>query len=105
MSPYPTPVIVVPRKSKPGTPLIETKLLVIDYGELKKPKVQMTQAKLNGSLALIETAKIYDVWSKLRGEKYFTLLAIRPRYHHISIHPDLRPKMAFICPYGKFLWT
>ena len=31
MCPCDTPIIVVPRKSKPGAPLAETKKLVIDY--------------------------------------------------------------------------
>ena len=31
VSPFTAPIIIVPRKSKPGTPLPETKTLVIDY--------------------------------------------------------------------------
>ena len=31
MIPYATPIIIVPRQSKPGAPLAETKKLVIDY--------------------------------------------------------------------------
>ena len=44
VSPYVTPIIVVPVKSKPGVPLAETKRLVIDYQELNKqiPRVQTT---------------------------------------------------------------
>ena len=55
-SPYAVPIIVVPRKSKPGAPLAETKRLVIDYQELNKqiPRVQMTQAKSKGTLALMK---------------------------------------------------
>ena len=69
MSPYAAPIIVVPRKSKPSTPLGETKLLVIDYWELNMqiPRVQMTQAKSKGCLALIKTTKIDHIWSKLKG--------------------------------------
>ena len=78
MSPYVTPIVVVPRKSKPGTPLVETKRLVIDYHELNKqiPKVQTTQTKPKGSPALIETAKIDHIWSKLKDAKYFSILDI-----------------------------
>ena len=36
MSPYAAPIIEVPKKSKPGAPLAETKRLVIDYHELNK---------------------------------------------------------------------
>ena len=58
MSPYATPIIVVPRKSKPVAPLAETERLVIDHWELNKQilKVQPTQTKSKGSLVLIETA-------------------------------------------------
>ena len=41
---------------------------------------------------------------KLKGAWYFSSLNIRLGYHHISIHPESRPKTAFICPYGKFQW-
>ena len=59
MSPYAASIIVASRKSKPGEALAEDKRLVIDYSELNKqiPKVQTTQAKSNGSVALIEMAK------------------------------------------------
>ena len=62
----PLPIIVVPRRSKLGASIAETKQLVIDYMELNKqiPKVQTTQALSKGSLALIETAKIDHIWSK-----------------------------------------
>ena len=104
--PYVAPIIVVPRKSKSGIPLAETKILIIDYRELNKQisKVQTTQEKSKGSLALIETAKIDHIWSKLRGAKYFSILDIHLGFHHISIHPDSSPKTAFICPYGKCQW-
>ena len=37
----------------------------------------MTQAKSKSSLALIETAKIDHIWSKLKGVRYSTILDIR----------------------------
>ena len=106
MSPYAAPIIVVPRKSKSGAPLEETKRLVIDYHELNKqiPKVQTTQAKSIGSLTLKETAKTDHIWSKLKGAKYSSIHDIHSKDHHISIHPDSRPKTAFTCPYRKFQW-
>ena len=106
MSSYAAPNIIVPRKSKPGAHLAETKRPVIDCHKLNKQisKVQTTQAKSKGSLALIKTAKIDHIWSKLKGSKYFSLLDIHSGYHHISIHPDSRPKTAFTCPYRKLQW-
>ena len=106
MSPYATLIIVVLRINKPGACLAETKRLVIEYRELNKqiPKVHTIQAKSKGSLALIETAKIDHIWSKLRGTKYISILDIHSRYYHISIHPDFTTKTAFTCPYAKFQW-
>ena len=97
MSPYAIPVIVVPRKCKPGVPSAEMKRVVINYQELNKhiSKVQMTQAKSKGSLTLIEMAKINHIWSRLKGKKYFTMLHIRSENQQISIHPELRPKTSF----------
>ena len=78
ISPYTTPIRVVPRKSKPGPPLAETERLALNYNNLNKqiPKIQTTQAKFKGSLVLIETAKIDHIWSKLKGAKYFSTLDI-----------------------------
>ena len=55
MSPCTAPILVVPRKSKPGAPLAETKRLVIDYRELNKQisKAQTTQAKSKVALILL----------------------------------------------------
>ena len=63
MLPCAAPIIVVPRKSKPGAPLAETKRLVIDYQELNMqiPRGQIIQVKSKGSLALIKTVKIDDI--------------------------------------------
>ena len=98
--------MVVPQKAQAGSSLTDMKRLVVDYRELNKqvPKVQMVQVKAKGTIALIETTKIYHIWAKLKGSRYFSSLDIRAGYHHISIHPDSKPKTAFICPYGKFQW-
>ena len=106
LSPYAAILIVVPSKVPPWSSLTKTKRLVIGYYELNKklPQVQTTQAKSKGSIVLIETAKIDHIWAKLKGARYFSSLDIRSGYHHISIHPDVRPKTAFIFPYGKFQW-
>ena len=40
----------------------------------------------------METAKIDHIWVKPKGAWYFSSLNIRSGYHHISIHPESRPK-------------
>ena len=64
----------------------------------------MVQTKLKGTIMLIKTAKIDHIWAELKGARYFSSLDIGAGYHHISIHPDSRPKTAFICPYDKSQW-
>ena len=100
LSPYGALIIVVPHKAPAGNSVTEMKRSVINYWELNKqlPKVQMVQAKAKGTVALIEMAKIDHIWPKLKGTWYFSSLDIRAGYHHISIHPDSRPKTAFIGP-------
>ena len=75
------------------------KRLVIDYWEFNKQlaKVQPIQVKAKGTITLIEMAKNDHIWAKLDGAWYFSSLDIRAGCHHISIHPDSRPKTAFIC--------
>ena len=87
-SPYTTPIIVVPRKSKQGTSLAETKRLVIDYRELNQQilRVQTTQAKSKGILAVIETVKIDHIWSKFKDKiLYYPKHQVRiPLYFNTS---------------------
>ena len=105
-SPYAASIMMVPHKAPAGSSSTKSKRLVIDYCELNKqlPKVQTVQAKAKGAIMLIKTAKVSHTWAKLKGAQYFSSLDIRARYHDISVHPDLRSKTAFICPYGKFQW-
>ena len=64
----------------------------------------MVQVKSKGTITLSETANIDHNWAKLKSAQSFSSLGIRAGYHHITIHPDLMPKRAFICPYRKFQW-
>ena len=56
---YTTPVIVVPRKSKPRAPLAETKWLVVDYRELNK-QIQKYQPPKQG-----QKVRHYKDWSHM----------------------------------------
>ena len=106
MSPYATPIIVVQRKCKPGALVAETKSLLIDYWELNTQilKVQTTQAKLKGSLALIEMAKIDHIWSTLKGYNISPYLILDQNIIIFWYIQTQDQKIAFTCPYGKFQW-
>ena len=86
--------------------LTETKRLVIDYRRLNEqiPKVQTQQAKSKGALALIQTANIDHLFSRLEGARFFSTIDIRGGYHHISIKPEDRKKTAFVTIFGKYEW-
>ena len=60
--------------------------------------------KAKGTIMLIETVKTDHILAKLKGALNFSSLYIRAGCHHMLIHPESRPKTAFICPYGKFQW-
>ena len=113
MSSYAAPIIVVPRKHKPGAPLKEMERLVIDYQELNKqlPWVQTVQTKSKGMLALIPIPKMEHLLTRIKGAKYFLNIELTSGYHHIPITKADRHKSAFTCflanlnLLGGFLWN
>ena len=46
--------------------------------------------------------KVEDIFSKLNGATYFTLLDVRAGYHHIPLDKPSIPKTAFNSPFRKF---
>ena len=48
------------------------------------------------------TPKVGDIFSKLNGATYFTILYLRAGYHHIPPDKLSIPKMAFKSPLGKY---
>ena len=46
--------------------------------------------------------KIEDIFSKLNGATYFTMLDLRAGYHHIPLDKPSILKMAFNSPFGKY---
>ena len=47
-------------------------------------------------------SKVEDIFSKLNGATYFTILDLRVGYHHIPLDKHSIPKTAFNSPFGKF---
>ena len=46
--------------------------------------------------------KVEDIFSKLKGAKYFSTLSLHTGYHHIPLNEDSIPKTAFTTPVGKY---
>ena len=78
------PIIVVP-KGDGG------KHLVIDYRALNKVTRKFTWPML----------QVEDIFSKLKGATYFTILDLQACYHHIPLDKLSIPKTAFNSPFGK----
>ena len=84
-SSWSAPIIIVP-KDDGG------KHLVIDYRALNKVTRKFT----------LPMAKVEDIFSKLNGATYFTMLDLRAVYHHILLDKPSIPKTAFNSPFGKY---
>ena len=84
-SSWSAPIIVVP-KGDGG------KHLVIDYRALNKVTRKFTWPM----------PKVEDIFSKLNGATYFSVLDLRTGYHHIPLDKSSIPKTAFNSPFGKY---
>ena len=68
------------------------KHLVIDYRALNKVTRKFTWPM----------PKVEDIFSKLNGATYFTMLDLRAGYHHILLDKSYILKTAFNLPFGKY---
>ena len=101
MSPWASPIVMVPKKSQPGeTPI---KRLCIDFRKINDLQQKViTEGKSKGCLSLIPLPKIDEMYTKLRGAKFFSTIDLRSGYYHIALGKDSRAKTAFVMPFGKY---
>ena len=102
VSPWASPVIVVPKKSAPGEP--PRRRMCIDFHAVNapQPKVVKADSKAKGNLTLHPLPNIDQLYAQLRGAKVFTTLNLRSGYYHIELGKDSQAKMAFVIPFGKY---
>jgi len=102
ISPWASPIVVVPKKSAPGEP--PRRRMCVDYRALNEllTNVQKVGSNAKGVLTLIPLPKIDEMYGQLCGAKVFTSLDLRSGYHHISLSPDSQKKSAFVTPMGKY---
>ena len=84
-SSWSAPIIIVP-KGDGG------KHLVINYRALNKVTRKF----------IWTMPKVEDIFSKLNGATYFTMLDLRAGYHHIPLDKPSIPKTAFNSPFRKY---
>ena len=46
--------------------------------------------------------KVEDIFSKLNGAKYFSVLDLQAGYYHIPLNESSLTETAFISPFGKY---
>ena len=101
MSPWASPIVVVPKKSQPGEP--PKKRLCIDFRKINNlQQTVITEGKSKGCLSLIPLPKIDEMYAKLKGAKFFSTIDLRSGYYHIALGKDSRAKTAFVTPFGKY---
>ena len=101
MSPWASPIVIVPKKSQPGEP--PKKRLCIDFRKINDLQQKViTEGKSKGCLSLIPLPKIDEMYTKLKGAKFFLTIDLRTGYYHIALGKDLRAKTAFVTPFGKY---
>ena len=101
MSPWASPIVIVPKKSQPGEP--PKKRLCIDFRKINDLQQKViTEGKSKGCLSLIPLPKINKIYAKLKEAKFFSTIDLRSGYYHIALGKDLRAKTAFVMPFGKY---
>ena len=95
ISPWASPVVIVPKKSAPGKP--PRRRMCVDYRRINKLQPEVTKADGGkGCISLITLPKIDELYAKLKGYKVFSSLDLRSGYYHISLTDSAKPKSAFI---------
>ena len=95
ISPWASPVVIVPKKSAPGEP--PRRRMCVDYRRINKLQPEVTKADGGkGCISLIPLPKIDELYAKLKGYKVFSSLDLRSGYYHIGLKDSAKPKSAFV---------
>ena len=101
LSPWASPVIVVPKKSAPDEP--PRRRLCVDYRKVNvlQQEVKRTD-RGTGCLSLYPLPKIDEMFAKLKGARCFSTIDLRSGYYHIGLMRESRAKSAFVVLMGKW---
>ena len=95
ISPWASPVVIVPKKSTPGEP--PRRRMCIDYKKINKLQPKVTKADGGkGCISLIPLPKLDELYAKLKSYKVFSSLDLRSGYYHIGFKDSAKPKSAFV---------
>ena len=97
MSKWPSPIVVIPKKSAPGEP--PKKRLCVDFRKVNElQQGVITTGKTKGQISIHPLPKINEMYAKLKGAKVFSTIDLRSGYHHIALGKSSRAKTAFVMP-------
>ena len=95
ISPWASPVVIVPKKSAPGEP--PRRRMCVDYRKINKLQPEVTKAdRGKGCISLIPLPKRDELYAKLKGYKVFSSLDLRSGYYHIGLKDSAKPKSALV---------
>ena len=101
LSPWASPVIVVPKKSAPDEP--PRRRLCVDYRRVNALQQEVKRTdKSTGCLTLYPLPKIDEMFAKLGGATIFSTIDLRSAYYHIGLTRESQAKSAFVIPMGKW---
>ena len=101
LSPWASPVIIVPKKSAPGKP--PRRRLCVDYRRVNTLQQEVKRTdKTTGCLTLYPLPKIDEMFAKLGGARVFSTIDLWSAYYHIGLTRESQAKSAFVVPMGKW---
>ena len=102
VSPWASPIVVVPKRSAPGEP--PKRRLGVDYQAINSllPPVKKAFSKAKGISTLVPLPKIDEIYSRLKNSKIYSTFDMRSGYYHMVLSEESRPKSAFVSAYGKW---
>ena len=102
LSPWASPIVVVPKKSSPGEP--PRRRMCVDFRKINdlQPQVRRVDSATSGNISLVPLPKIDEMYAALHGAKIFTTLDLQSGYYHISLDEESKAKTAFVTPFGKY---
>ena len=113
VSPWASPIVIVPKKTAPGEP--PRRRMCVDYCMLNQllPKVDKAHSKAKEVLTLVLLPKIDEIYAKLEGSTIYSTFDMRSGYYHLELSSQSQPKSAFViggpkggkwefkrCPFG-----